>query len=210
MSRSRTPARLVLPVALVMSFAATACGGAAATPKASDPVNATASPSVVPTPAGEALTETLTATVGGRTVKYPSGWLATENLGTLYVITSQAANDRLIARGSLDPGDVFIQFAQNTILSGATSDPAEHLPAYLTVLSAGMGFTVPTPVAMTSVGRQGARIDVQTDKLALIVISLKVRDDLFADVIAYVPVGEQAAREQLILAIVDSLTYPAA
>ena len=67
---------------------------------------------------------------------------------------------------------------------------------------------MPAPVAITSAGRPGARIDAQNDKLAMIAISLKVREDLFADVIAYVPSGEQAAREPLILSIVESLTYP--
>ncbi len=35
-----------------------------------------------------------------------------------------------------------------------------------------------------------------------------VRDDLFADVIAYTTKGEMAAHEALILAMIESLTYP--
>ena len=101
--------------------------------------------------------------------------------------SSPAANDSLLGLGKLNPGDVFIQFSENTILSGMTTDPAVHLPDNLKLLAAGMGLTLPSPSA----------------------ISLKVREDLFADIIAYTPPGEQAAREQLILSIVESLTYPA-
>jgi hypothetical protein len=36
----------------------------------------------------------------------------------------------------------------------------------------------------------------------------EVRDDLFADVIAYTTKGEMAAHEALILALIESLTYP--
>ena len=125
------------------------------------------------------------------------------------MISSPAANDRLLGLGKLNPGDVFIQFSENTILLGTTTDPAVHLPDNLKLLASGMGLTLPAPVAITSAGRQGARIDAQNEKLAMIALSLKVREDLFADVIAYVPPGEQAAREQLILSIVESLTYPA-
>ena len=164
---------------------------------------------MAPTLARTALTQTLTAKAGGRSVKFPDGWTGTDNLGILYVISSQAANDGLIGLGRLNAGDVFIQFSENTILPGTATDPAVHLPDNLKLVASGMGLTLPAPVAITSAGRQGARIDAQNDKLAMIALSFKIRDDLFADVIAYVPPGEQAAREQLILSIVELLTYPA-
>lgn len=56
--------------------------------------------------------------------------------------------------------------------------------------------------------RPGARIDAASDKLQMLAVSLKVRDDLFADVIAYTTRGEMAAHEALILAMIESLTYP--
>jgi len=201
---------VALMTLVALSFAAAGCGGgSAATSSATQPAVRTDSPSSVATTPGNALTQTLTATAGGRSVKFPEGWIGTDNLGILYVVSSQAANDRLIGLGRLDAGDVFIQFSENSILSGMTTDPAVHLPDNLKLLASGMGLTLPAPVAATSAGRQGARIDAQNEKLAMIAMSLKVRDDLFADVIAYVPPGEQAARETLILSIVESLTYPA-
>lgn len=162
-----------------------------------------------PTAAADILTQTVTATAGGRSVKYPAGWIGTDNLGILYVVSSPAANDRLLGLGKLNAGDVFIQFAQNSILTGMTADPAVHLPDNLKILASGMGLTLPAPTAFTSAGRSGARIDAQNEKLALIAVSLKVSDDMFADVIAYVPPGEQGTREKLILAIIESLAYPA-
>ena len=207
MRRRATLSRMTFVVPLVLAFAAGACGNSAAgtNPAATQ----THGQSAAPTPAGIALTQTLTATTGGRSVKFPEGWTGTDNLGILYVISSPAANDRLLGLGKLNPGDVFIQFSENTILSGTTTDPAVHLPDNLKLLAAGMGLTLPSPSPITSAGRQGAVIHAQNEKVAMIAISLKVRDDLFADIIAYTPPGEQAAREQLILAIVESLTYPA-
>jgi hypothetical protein len=120
-----------------------------------------------------------------------------------------AANDRLIGSGRLDPGDVFIQFSENSILPDSNADPAAHLPVYLKTLATGMGLTLPPPVTVTSAGRPGARIDAANASLAMTAISLRVGDKLFADVIAYVPPGELVAREALILAIVASLEYPA-
>ena len=104
---------------------------------------------------------------------------------------------------------MFVQFSENTILSGTSADPAVHLPDYLKLLASGMGLSIPSPVAFTSAGRTGARIDAKNDKLAMIAISLKVRGDRFADVIAYVPPGEEAARAALIVSMVESLAYPA-
>lgn len=42
----------------------------------------------------------------------------------------------------------------------------------------------------------------------MLAVSLKVRDDLFADVIAYTTTGEMTTHEALILAMIESLTYP--
>jgi hypothetical protein len=211
MARPRPISVSRLATIVALSVSAVGCGSVATTTPVATPTEApTAAPTLAPTVAAATLTQTLTANAGGRSVMYPAGWIGADNLGILYVVSSQEANDRLIGLGRLNPGDVFIQFSENTILSGAPDDPAVHLPANLTLLASGMGLTLPAPVAVTSAGRAGARIDAQNDKLAMIAISLKVRDDLFADVIAYVPPGEQAAREHLILEIVDSLSYPPA
>ena len=225
MSRRRSPSWAHVVAVSVVALVAAACGGAATTAPTVVPSGAATpapTPAVTPgvatpsaaspaaaSPAAAALTQTLTAKAGGRSVTYPAGWIGTDNLGILYVVSSQAANDRLIGLGSLQAGDVFIQFAENTILSGATTDPAVHLPDNLKLLAGGMGLTLPAPVAFTSAGRTGARIDAKNDKLAMIAVSLKVRDDLFADAIAYVPPGEESAQEGLILSIIESLAYPA-
>ncbi len=204
-----TRSHLAVAAALVLSFSLAGCGNSSAGTSSQAP-GATQTPgsSGVPTLAEIALTQTLTANAGGRSVKFPDRWTGTDNLGILYVVSSQAANDRLIGLGRLNSGDVFIQFSENTILPGTTTDAAVHLPDNLKLLASGMGLTLPVPIAFASAGRQGARLDAQNEKLAMIALSLKVREDLFADVIAYVPPGEQAAREQLILSIVESLAYP--
>ena len=210
MSRPVSRSCMFLMTAVAVALGVAGCGSSTATaPAAAPSATPSVAPSVAPTPAGETLSQTLTATRGGRSVKFPAGWIGADNLGILYVVSSQAANDRLITLGRLNAGDVFIQFSENSILSGMADDPAVHLPENLTLLASGMGLTLPAPVAMTSAGRQGARIDAQNEKLAMTAVSLKVRDDLFADVIAYVPPGEQASREPLILSIVESLAYPA-
>ncbi len=209
MSRPMPRSGPLLVAGLAVSALSVACGGAATTaPTAPSSGSPTTAPTVVLVPASDALTQTLTATAGGRSVKHPAGWIGADNMGILYVVSSQAANDRLIGFGSLDAGEVFIQLSEYSILPGQTDDPAVHLPDNLTLLAEGMGLTTPAPAAITSAGRQGARIDAKSDKLSMIAISLKVRDDLFADIIAYVPPGEEAAREQLILSIVESLAYP--
>jgi hypothetical protein len=200
-----------------LSLLLAACGGAATSPGAGGQTAtaaatgaATAAATPAATAAADSLTQTITAKAGGRTVRYPSSWMATENMGILYLATSAAANDRLIGLGSLQAGDVMIQFAENTILSGTTKDPAVHLPDNLEVLAGGMGITLGASVTMTSAGRPGARIDARNEKLGMIAVSIKVRDDLFADVIAYMPPGEMAAREALVLAMIDALKYPPA
>lgn len=196
--------------AAALPFAVVACSGAVPTATLAAPSTERTTASPAPTMALESLTQTLTAKAGGRSVRYPAGWVGTDNLGILYVVTSMEANDRLLGTGRLNAGEVFMQFSENSILTGMTDDPAVHLPDNLKLLASGMGLTLPGPVAVTSAGRPGARIDAQNEKLAMVAISLKVRDDLFADVIAYVPPGEKAGREKLILAIVESLAYPAA
>jgi hypothetical protein len=206
---------IVAAAACTLSLLLAACGGAATSPAtggqaataaASAAATAVATPAA--TAAADSLTQTITAKAGGRTLRYPSGWMATENMGIVYVATSTAANDRLIGLGSLQAGDVMIQFAENTILSGTTKDPAVHLPDNLKLLADGMGITLGAPGAMTSVGRTGARIDAKNEKLGMIAVSIKVRDDLFADVIAYMPPSEMASREALVLAMIDALKYP--
>lgn len=131
-----------------------------------------------------------------------------DNLGIIYAVTTEAASDRLVTLGSLEAGQVFVQFAENSILSGATADPAVHLPDNLRLLLEGSGFTAAAPVAFESAGRPGARVDASNDKLQMLAVSLKVRDDLFADVIAYTTTGEMTTHEALILAMIESLTYP--
>ncbi len=209
MSRPMSCWRLPL-LAGMAALLVVACGGSSTAAPVLSPSGApAASPTDVPASPAATLTQTLSAKSGGRSVRYPAGWIATDNLGILYVVSSQAANDRLIGLGTLQPGDVFVQFAENSILAGKTGDTAVHLPDNLKLLADGMGLALPAPMIITSAGRPGARIDAQNGKLAMIAISLKVRDDLFADIIAYVPPGEAAAREQLILSIVESLEYPA-
>jgi hypothetical protein len=206
--RNARPAGLTCVLAIVaLSLSTAACGGSSATPAKATAAPTTAA-TAAPTAAALELTQTVTATAGGRSVKYPAGWVGKDNLGILYIVSSMAANDRLIGIGKLSAGDVFIQFSENSILTGKTDDPAAHLPEYLKLIAAG-GLTLGAPVAITAAGFPGARVDAQNEKVAMIAISLKVRSDLFADVIAYVAPGDQAAQEALILAIVNSLQYPA-
>ena len=80
--------------------------------------------------------------------------------------------------------EVFVQFAEYSILSGATADPAVHLPDSLRLLVEGSGFTAGAPDGRPRAARPGARIDAASDKLQMLAVALKVRDDLFADVIA--------------------------
>jgi hypothetical protein len=56
--------------------------------------------------------------------------------------------------------------------------------------------------------RPAARLDAANDKLQMLALSIRVRDDLFADVIANTANGDMATHEALILAMIESLTYP--
>jgi hypothetical protein len=108
---------------------------------------------------------------------------------------------------AMSPGDVFIQFAENSIVGG-TTDPAVHLPDNLRLLLEGQSLKADPVVTFSSAGRPAARIDASNGKLEMLAVSVKVRDDLFADAIAYTAPGEMATHEPLILQMVDSLAYP--
>jgi hypothetical protein len=175
---------------------------ASAAPSAAPGAAQSAGPSAAPA----ALSETFTA-ANGRTLTYPAAWTTRENLGIVYLSTSPAASDRLVLSQTLQPGEVFIQFAENSIVGG-TTDPAVHLPDNLRLLLEGQSLKADPVVTFSSAGRPAARIDASNDKLDVLAVSVKVRDDLFADVIAYTAPGEMAADEPLILHMVDSLKYP--
>lgn len=182
-------------------------GGSTGAPTAVPTGAATAAATAQPAPTPIALAKTFTAP-NGRTVGYPDGWVVRDDMGIIYVATTQAASDRLVTQGSLEAGEVFVQFAENSILSGATADPAVHLPDNLRLLLEGSGFTAGAPAGLPWAARPAARLDAANDKLQMLAVSIKVRDDLFADVIAYTAPGEMATHEALILAMIESLTYP--
>jgi hypothetical protein len=189
---------------------AAACGGSTSTgaPPASAAPSAAASvaPSAAPSTAGLEATETFTA-ANGRTLKYPAGWTTREDLGIFYLSTSAAASDRLVMSQTLQPGEVFVQFAENSIV-GAASDPAVHLTDNLKLLFEGQGLTAEPVTTFTSAGRPAARIDASNDKLDMLAVSVKATAGTFADVIAYMAPGEKATYEPLALSMIDSLTYP--
>lgn len=205
-------AALTATALAVTALAVAACGGGSTVAPTAAPTGAatpaaTAAPTVAPSPTAIALAMTFTAS-NGRTIGHPDGWVVRDNLGIIYAVTSEAASDRLVTLGSLDAGEVFVQFAEYSILSGATADPFVHLPDNLRLLLEGSGFTAGEPAGLPWAARPAARIDAANDKLQMLAVSLKVRDDLFADVIAYTTKGEMAAHEALILAMIESLTYP--
>jgi hypothetical protein len=189
---------------------AAACGGSTSTgaPPASAAPSAAASvaPSAAPSTAIIEATETFTA-ANGRTLTYPAGWNTREDLGIVYLSTSAAAADRLVMSQTLQPGEVFVQFAENSIV-GDASDPAVHLPDNLKLLLEGQALKADPVATSTSAGRPAARIDASNDKLDMLAVSVKASDGMFADVIAYMAPGEKAAYEPLILSMIDSLTYP--
>lgn len=191
-----------------VALAVAACGGGSTgTPTAAPTGAAAAALTAQPSPTPIALAKTFTAP-NGRTIRHPDGWVVRDNLGIIYAATTEAASDRLVTLGSLEAGQVFVQFAEYSILSGATADPAVHLPDNLCLLLEGSGFTAGAPVAFESAGRPGARLDASNDMLQMLAVSIKVRDGLFADVIAYTTAGQMATHEALILAMIESLTYP--
>ncbi|MEI8333739.1 MAG: hypothetical protein WCH74_07785 [Chloroflexota bacterium] len=195
-----------VPIVASLAFATPA-----ATPASTPGVSPAAAPSAAPvvsSAAPLALSETFTAT-NGRIIKLPAGWTTREDLGIVYLSTSPAASDRLVLSQTLSPGEIFVQFSENSIVGGA-SDPAIHLPDNLKLLLEGQGLKADPVVTFTSVGRPAAMIAASNDKLEMLAVSVKVRDDLFADVIAYMARGEKATYEPLILEMVDSLTYPGA
>jgi hypothetical protein len=76
-SRPRVVASSMLAVVMTVS----ACGGSAAVTPTPPPDAASAS--AVPMPTGVPLPQTLKAKAGGRSVRYPAGWVGTDNLGIL-------------------------------------------------------------------------------------------------------------------------------
>ena len=186
------------------SLAVIACGGG---PTGAPTAAPTGAATALPSPTPIVLVKTFTAS-NGRTLRYPDGWVVRDDMGIIYAATTQAASDRLVTLGSLGPGQVFVQFAENSILSGATADPAVHLPDNLRLLLQGSGFTAGAPAGLPWAARPAARLDAANDKLQMLAVSIKVREDLFADVIAYTAAGEMATHEALILAMIESLTYP--
>jgi len=217
----RRSLRLGAPGAALTAIAlmVTACGGGSTgTPTAAGAPTAApaavpaaaptaAAPTAPPSPTPIALAKTFTAP-NGRTIRHPDGWVVREDMGIIYASTTEAAASRLVTLGSLEAGQVFIQFAENSILSGATSDPAVHLPDNLRLLLEGSGFTAGAPALLPWAARRSARLDASNDKLQMLAVSMMVREDLFADVIAYTAPGEMAAHEALILSMIESLTYP--
>ncbi len=190
------------------ALAVAACGGGSTpAPTAAPTAAATAAPTVQPSPTPIALPKAFVAP-GGRTFRHPDGWVVRDDMGIIYAVTTEAASNRLVSLRSLEADDVFVQFSDYSIVAGATADPAVHLPDNLRILLEGSGFTAGAPVAFKAAGWAGARLDASNEGLQMLAVTLKVRDDLFADVIAYTAAGEMETHEALILAMIESLTYP--
>ncbi len=214
--RSRRPIGLAL--GLAAALAVSACGGGSATPTSTPaPTDAPATAAATEAPAaispsagdGVAPTEKLIAS-DGRIVVFPPGWWTKEDLGIVYVASSEDAASRLVGTSTLSPGDAYVQFSSNTITSGGTTDPAMHLPEYLSTLLAGLGMTGGAPTTLTVAGKPAARLDASNAGLEIIALSVKENDETFADVIAYGAPGEKAALEAAVLGMVEGLTYPGA
>ena len=200
-------AGLGVAVAATALVVAACGGGSTGAPTAAPTGAATAAATAQPSPTPFVLAKTFTA-ANGRTVGHPDGWVVREDMGIIYASTTEAAANRLVTIGSLEAGEVFVQFAENSILSGATADPFVHLPDNLRLLLESSGFTAGAPTGLPWAARPAARLDAANDRLQMLAVSIRVRDDLFADVIAYAAPGEMSAHEALILAMIESLTYP--
>jgi len=213
------PQRRAFPVAILgatvfaIALAVAACGGGSTgigstgAPTAAPTGAATAAATAQPSPTPIVLAKTFTA-ANGRTVGHPDGWVVREDMVIIYASTTEVAATRLVTLGSLEADEVFVQFAENSILSGATADPFVHLPDNLRLLLESSGFTAGAPTGLPWAARPAARLDAANDRLQMLAVSIRVRDDLFADVIAYAAPGEMSAHEALILAMIESLTYP--
>ena len=207
-SRSATAAASIV---LALSVAGCSGGPSPAASATARPTAAavTSEPRVASAePTAPALSETFTA-VNGRTIAHPAGWWTKEDMGIVYLASSEDTANALVGTGSLTPGQVYVQFGENSIVPEGPSDPAIHLPDHLRFLLEGAGLTAGAPTTFTVGGKPAARIDAANNKLQIIAVSVKVRGDLFADVIAYGAPGEEATLQPLVLRMVDSLTYPA-
>jgi hypothetical protein len=212
------PGRPAAATTVLLALSLAACGGSsspAATNAAEPAVAATAAaaseaPTASAAPAGGVAepTEKLTTT-DGRVIVYPPGWWTKEDMGIVYVASGEDAANALVMSGALTPGQSYVQFSQNSILSGGTTDPAVHLPDNLKLLLEGQGMTASEPVTITVAGKPAAKSSASNDKLQLVAVTVKVKDDLFADVIAYGAPGEEAALETLVLKMVEGMTFPA-
>jgi hypothetical protein len=216
MHRPGRPA-IAATAAALLTLSIAACSGSASPAAPTAP-----EPSTVPTtPASEAPAGSEAAAGGaaeptekliasdGRIIVYPPGWWTKEDMGIVYVASSEDAANALVMSGSLAPGQSYVQLGQNSILSGGTTDPAVHLPDNLKMLLEGQGMTAGAPATITVAGKPAARLSASNDKLQLIAVSVRVRDDLFADVIGYGAPGEEAALEKLVLTMVEGMTFPA-
>ncbi len=208
----------ILAAIVVVALALAACGGSSSSPATTAPsAAATVAPAASEAPAASAApaggaadpTEKLIAS-DGRIIVYPPGWWTKEDMGILYVASGEDAANGLVLSGSLKPGQAYIQFGQNSILSGGTTDPAVHLPDYLKLLIEGQGMTPGAAASTTVAGKPAATMTAANDKLQMLAVSVQVRDDMFADVIAYGAPGEEAALEALVMKMVEGMTYPAA
>jgi hypothetical protein len=210
------PATATTAVLLALSLAA--CGGSsssaattAAEPSAATPAAAVSkAPAASVAPAGGVAepTEKLTTT-DGRVIVHPPGWWTKEDMGIVYVATNAKTADSLVLSGTIQPGESYVQFGQNSILSGGTTDPAVHLPDYMKMLIEGQAMQAGAPEAITVAGKPAAKMSASNDKLQLVAVTVKVKDDTFADVIAYGAPGEEAALEELVLKMVEGMTFPA-
>jgi hypothetical protein len=216
MHRAGRPAAAATTILFALSLAG--CGGSsspAATTAAEPPAATTAAaasvaPAASAAPAGGVAepTEKLT-TADGRVIVYPPGWWTKEDMGIVYVATSAKTADSLVLSGTVGPGEAYVQFSQNSILPGGTTDPALHLPDYMKMLIEGQAMQAGAPVAITVAGKPAAKMSASNDKLQLVAVTVKVKDDTFADVIAYGAPGEEAVLEELVLRMVEGMTFPA-